>query len=417
METVVKNLDTMIDEHSKNILEKLEQWKTQYTGQLMNVITESKQSPEMFTNRYGELTDGVDGQEFIEIKKQFKNDEWIICGGIENHMYGGSSMDLWIIISNYGSIYTNQNSELERMSGRITEVKYNLYYGGNLKLPNDYIDFIKIITECHFCHIIPNYVTKELWCEFIKRNIFEFKCDYRYNENGQDLLINNKEMLFEKSNSLCEHTFGHTVTGRTDNHNQVTIHREMSCGGKTRKRVCNGINLNGPIGSLHISDNIGMSTMSAFTKMMYLIIQTICNKYWNRNCVGQEALKIKQENDELKEKYDQFVVDREQLDNDVILFTRERMEFDRQREDFSDVSGLTKLENEREQLRHEKEQFESETGLEFIRSEKERLKRVKEQLCNMKSIITQERKKLEEDIRMFEEKKKETMSDLDNVDI
>lgn len=389
MESVIKNLDQICDDKIKIFKDAVDVWKEQYTGELKSEF--QQKTPEMFTDRYGEIDLKIKYSEFPDIHnnvlKLLLSNEWIICGGYEkvsnNLMY----------ISNFGRIYfAHYNHPSLNL-----ETKYNIKcYCEYCRLSNDYIDFIKIL----FC----------------------FSCGVHYNCNSQEFFEFNNQF----TQNHCPNRGGiiyPNCYSKKNKYNLQFILNENEFEMKTQKIDIEKININlenmSRAEKSHIFDHNSIYFRKLFdiAQIFFIIITTICNKYWNNNFIGQPALDIKKENDELKKQHEQFLIDKQQFDFEYQQLLHEKSDFEKIKKEFSDVVGLTKLDEERKKLKEEKVQFENEIGLTFIQQEKERLQKIKEQLSNMKAIISQDRKKLSEDIQDFETKKKQCEVEIGDIDI
>ena len=310
----------MIDELTKtqigSFIEKMNEWKGKYTTELINVIEQSKQSPEMFTDRFGELkwdtTCGERDNTLICGK-----DEWIIFHYSVNKLLLGSISGTFAFsVTNYGTF----NSFDSNIKGITT-------WEGKYKMPNDYIILSQFLLYMSMCCVT------ESWH------------DRMY--TGQPSII--------------------TAVG----HDKYAV-----------------------------SNNISL------IRKCFETIQQINEKYWNRNCVGQKALEIQSENERLKSLYDQYTEDRKQLDSEKERFLVEKEKIKQERDAFSSITGLAQFEQDKTLLAKEKEQWDNESGRKFIAEEKIRLTQVKEQLSKMKYAIGEDRKKLEQDKKIFEDRLK-----------
>ena len=396
MDTVVQNFETMMSNNYKKIVEDMENWGQQHLGQVRSIIEQQLESPEMFTEKYGEVTLG---QTIIEmrsilynvIKNRSRSDEWIIYHCIYPTQISPRGIYEYcpheFVVTNYGSLYSLLINEYSNGD------KIFMGYVRDTKLPNDMIDHIKIMYSIIVSQIGDprnnSGCKEETQVTERMENVAKIKFSFaNYNdEKGQ--MISNCSALYKMRTTQKEWT------------KNMMIYTLKCVGGQyciIDERMC---------------------TDCDYTPLFLAHVVTMENndKYWNRNCVGQEALKIKHENEELKEKYERYATDRQKLDEMMEKFRSEKEEFDKTKMEFSDVVGLTKLEEEKKRFNEERTRFENESGLEFIRSEKERLKNVKEQLCNTRVIIAQERRNLDKDITEFENKKKLVVIDVDKIDI
>jgi hypothetical protein len=341
----------------------------------------------MFTDRYGEVVIEKETEFLKEIKKEFRSDEWIICEtNYKNKNLAGS--DISIYITNYGSVYRSMICSFSLVKKcKIKE---------DTKLPNDYIDFIKsiclMISVCALNNVdMDRNFKKHIMNTFINEHIIK--------------------IFFEKINTTGTHEV------MDNNAKQIIIkHIDVFISRLSGAELFNhsiGFAINGM--GFYVDYDIFI---------LYVIIKSISDKYWNRQCIGQEALKIKKENEELKEKYDEYKINVEALkeseealeESEFELIEREE-EFEEMKHKFSKNTGSADLERERKEIKELKEKLESESGLSEIKMEKERLKKIKEELCHVKEIVAREREQLEKDKREFEEKKNRTMRQLDDIDI
>jgi hypothetical protein len=408
MESVVQNLETIMTDHSEKILKDIEKWKQQYTGQIRNIIAQQSQSPQMFTDRYSEdITNKncIDLKAILHdvIKNRLRSDEWIIFHCIyytsdSGRGIGYDTNSAEYVVTNYSSLYS-----LRSWCDKDGKMKIvNLI--GNTKLSNDNIDYMK-----QMYMLIVSLIGKS--------------CDHVMIGNDERRVYNNLEYL----NMTFPFVDRNDKTRRLDTNDHAVCELCSSCNSDYIKNV-NVFLIKKNIRDCYVIDEVDLNErkdirMSIIDDictpipLIHSVMMEINNKYWNRNCIGQEALKIKRDNEELKKQYDNFKLERQKLDQELEKFRVEKDEFDKLKREFSDTNGITKILEKEGKLKEEREKFESTSGLEFIKNEKERLKKVKEQLCNMKIVIDRERIKLDEDVNKFKKESEKSLQNINSIDV
>jgi hypothetical protein len=153
---------------------------------------------------------------------------------------------------------------------------------------------------------------------------------------------------------------------------------------------------------------------------MSVIMCYLNTKYWNRNCVGQAALAIVEENGALKTQYEQYQNDKCILQKDREILQRDREELQRDKEALERQkvnllveSGMAKIQEDREELQTMRSKYLADEKV--LNEEKDKLGQIKEQLSNITATIQSDKRRLETDMEAFKTYKQSCITDIDKI--